>query len=81
MKPDSDEWLPLEMDGLVGVSAQMQRVYKLIRAASANNHPVLIVGEEGTEKESAARSIHSLARVAKTEAFHFSRLFTIRILA
>lgn len=39
-------------------SPQMQQVYQLVQRASAFDFPVLIVGETGTGKELAARTIH-----------------------
>jgi DNA-binding NtrC family response regulator len=48
------------MGGLIGASAEMQRVYKSLRTTHANNLPVLITGEIGTEKETVARCVHSL---------------------
>lgn len=46
--------------GLIGVTAKMQRVYKMIEKVSQHNYPVLILGESGTGKELVARSIHFL---------------------
>jgi DNA-binding NtrC family response regulator len=44
--------------GLIGMSARMQRVYKMMEKVSRGDHPVLILGESGTGKELVARSIH-----------------------
>ena len=46
--------------GVIGVSAKMQRVYKMVEKVSQHNYPVLILGESGTGKELVARSIHFL---------------------
>jgi DNA-binding NtrC family response regulator len=44
--------------GLIGVSAKMQKVYRLIEKVSQHTYPVLILGESGTGKELVARSAH-----------------------
>jgi DNA-binding NtrC family response regulator len=44
--------------GLVGASAPMLAVWKVIGRAAASDAPVLIVGETGTGKELVARAIH-----------------------
>ncbi len=44
--------------GLIGISARMQRVYRMIERVSQHSYPVLILGESGTGKELVARSAH-----------------------
>jgi len=44
--------------GLIGLSAKMQRVYKMMEKVSQHEYPVLILGESGTGKELVAKSIH-----------------------
>ncbi len=46
---------------LVGKSAPMQELYRLIEAAAPTTAPVLISGESGTGKEIVARSLHELS--------------------
>ncbi|MGH9533984.1 MAG: sigma-54-dependent transcriptional regulator [Terriglobales bacterium] len=43
---------------MVGVSAPMQAVFRLISKVARNRYPVLILGESGTGKEVVARAIH-----------------------
>ena len=44
--------------GLIGMSAKMERVYKMVEKVSQHDYPVLVLGESGTGKELVARSIH-----------------------
>jgi len=45
--------------GLVGQSAEMQKLYRIIAKVATSRHPVFILGESGTGRERMARSIHS----------------------
>jgi DNA-binding NtrC family response regulator len=46
------------LDNMIGSSARMQQVYRLIAQCAATNTTVLITGESGTGKELIARAIH-----------------------
>jgi two-component system response regulator PilR (NtrC family) len=46
------------MGNLIGKSAKMQEVFKMIEVVSATNSTVLITGESGTGKELVAKAIH-----------------------
>ncbi len=48
------------MQGLVGTSAAMQRVYRVARQVAGARATVLITGESGTGKGELARAIHEL---------------------
>lgn len=61
---------------MVGVSAQMQRLYSLIHQASTYGYPVLITGEKGTGKKLAAQTIHSLSQ-RKDKAFVIADFSTL----
>ena len=50
---------------LVGASAKMQLIYRIIAKTAHHTYPVLILGESGTGKELAARSIHDAGPRAK----------------
>jgi two-component system response regulator PilR (NtrC family) len=47
-----------DFGNLVGKSARMQEVYRLIELSAPSNANVLITGETGTGKELAARAVH-----------------------
>jgi DNA-binding NtrC family response regulator len=50
------------IEGFIGTSATMQRVYQLIRQCAKTDSNVFIVGETGTGKEMTAQAIHRLSK-------------------
>ena len=55
----------LSKSGLIGRSAAMVAVYKLVAFAARTGATVLVTGESGTGKELVARAIHDLSERAK----------------
>jgi len=54
------------LEGLLGASAAMQRVYQVVRQVAPARASVLITGESGTGKGEVARALHALSpRAAK----------------
>lgn len=54
---------------LVGRSPGMEKLYRIISKVATANHPVLILGESGSGKETVARTIHAGGSSA-TRVFH-----------
>ncbi|MGH7864538.1 MAG: sigma 54-interacting transcriptional regulator, partial [Candidatus Binataceae bacterium] len=56
--------IPLEsrstFHGLVGSSPSMRQLYSQIETVARHDAPILLVGEDGTEKTAVARAIHEL---------------------
>ncbi|MFN8580399.1 MAG: sigma 54-interacting transcriptional regulator [Gemmatimonadaceae bacterium] len=46
-------------EGIVGKSANMQRIFRLIELLNENDATVLVTGESGTGKEMVARALHA----------------------
>jgi DNA-binding NtrC family response regulator len=59
--PKNDAVEPPQPD-IVGQTAAMQAVYRLVRLAAPRSVNVLLVGETGTGKEVIARALHKLSR-------------------
>src|SRR5437773_2654721 len=55
-----------ELHGIVGASAKIQDVLRMISRLKDTRTPVLIVGESGTGKELVARAIHFRGAMAQT---------------
>jgi two-component system, NtrC family, response regulator AtoC len=54
------------LDGIVGTSANIQDVLRMVSRLKDTRTPVLIAGESGTGKELVARAIHFRGAMAKT---------------
>src|SRR5438876_9696731 len=54
------------LDGIIGSSANIQDVLRMISRLKDTRTPVLIAGESGTGKELAARAIHFRGSMAQT---------------
>ncbi len=54
------------LDGMVGQSRRMRRLYEMVELLAASDAPSIISGESGTGKEVAARAVHRLS--ARREA-------------
>lgn len=44
---------------MVGISQEMQKLYRIVAKVAASRHPVLVQGETGTGKETVVRTIHA----------------------
>jgi DNA-binding NtrC family response regulator len=47
------------LSNIIGRSAEMDKIYRILSKVALTAHPVLILGESGTGKELVARAIHS----------------------
>lgn len=47
------------LGNIIGRSAEMDKIYRILSKVAFTSHPVLILGESGTGKELVARSIHA----------------------
>ena len=46
------------MGNIIGLSPEMEKLYRILSKVAFTSHPVLLLGESGTGKELIARSIH-----------------------
>jgi DNA-binding NtrC family response regulator len=47
------------LGSMIGRSAEMEKLYRILSKVAVSSHPVLILGESGTGKELVARTIHA----------------------
>jgi two-component system response regulator HydG len=47
------------LGSMIGRSAEMEKLYRILSKVALSSHPVLILGESGTGKELVARTIHA----------------------
>jgi DNA-binding NtrC family response regulator len=47
------------LGAMIGRSAEMEKLYRILSKVSLSSHPVLVLGESGTGKELVARTIHA----------------------
>src|SRR5919106_5407052 len=57
--------VPLEFEGMLGISLPMQEVFQRILEAASEDIAVLITGETGTGKDMVAAAIHKTSRRSK----------------
>ncbi len=50
---------PQGLGSMIGRSAEMEKLYRILSKVAQSSHPVLILGESGVGKELVARSIHT----------------------
>lgn len=53
------------LGAMIGRSAEMERLYRILSKVAQSTHPVLILGESGTGKELVARTIHAYGQNAE----------------
>ncbi len=59
--PEEDEFSENDFEGIIGRSAPMRALCKLIKVVAPSSSTILILGETGTGKELIARAIHNLS--------------------
>jgi DNA-binding NtrC family response regulator len=47
------------LGAMIGRSAEMEKLYRILSKVALSSHPVLVLGESGTGKELVARTIHA----------------------